>query len=103
MSALCNAELLKMQPKPEACVHSKVYKSVRPHHTQPRGGSSLGKRFKLFSPSSNESFVGTTKVYLFGGRAKSGKCASPVVGSSALGDTPGGAAIYDCMGGNGFR
>lgn len=43
------------------------------------------------------------QVYLFGGRAASSKCSSAIVGSSALGDTPAGAMVHGCVGGEDFR
>ena len=49
------------------------------------------------------SFVALLQVYMFGGLASTSRCSSATVGSSALGDTPGGAAIEDCVGGDSFR
>ncbi|CAM9103761.1 unnamed protein product [Laminaria digitata] len=43
------------------------------------------------------------KVYMFGGFSSSRRCSSSVVGSTALGDTPGGAALKDCVGGSTLR
>eukprot|EP00752_Nemacystus_decipiens_P004487 g4097.t2 len=50
------------------------------------------------TPSSEYS----ARVYMFGGLASVGRCPSAMVGSSALGDTPGGAAVEDCVGGDSF-
>lgn len=40
---------------------------------------------------------------MFGGLASTSRCSSATVGSLALGDTPGGAAVEDCVGGDSFR
>eukprot|EP00903_Cladosiphon_okamuranus_P009839 g9351.t2 len=42
------------------------------------------------------------KVYMFGGLASTSRCSSATIGSSALGDTPGGAAVENCVGGGSF-
>ena len=43
------------------------------------------------------------KVYMFGGFSSSRRCSSAVVGSTAFGDKPGGAALDNCIGGSTLR
>ncbi|CAM9161625.1 unnamed protein product [Ectocarpus fasciculatus] len=60
-------------------------------------------RQELPSPRSGHTLaVVAGKVYMFGGISAKPLCSSATVGSTALGDTPGGANTEDCMGGDSF-
>ncbi|CAM9246405.1 unnamed protein product [Ectocarpus sp. 6 AP-2014] len=60
-------------------------------------------RQELPSPRSGHTMVVIGgKVYMFGGISAKPLCSSATVGSTALGDTAGGANTEDCMGGDSF-
>lgn len=52
---------------------------------------------------SRRHFYYAFQVYMFGGISAKPLCSSATVGSTALGDTAGGANTEDCMGGDSFR
>ncbi|CAM9312927.1 unnamed protein product [Scytosiphon promiscuus] len=61
------------------------------------------QRQEFPSPRSGHTLaVVAGKVYMFGGLSSNAQCSSATVGSTALGDTPGGVITEDCIGADRF-